>query len=82
MATAVSKRTVGKPKKVLTQSLFTPEQVAEGEKILSQDVAEFSLGVIVLEFLDFLRSLHATWFVKLLPSDLIVHPENLVCIRV
>jgi len=61
----------------LTQEMFTDAQIEQGGAILDKSVEEFSIGSIVFEFLDFLRSINATSTMNLKPEQLSVHPESL-----
>ena len=69
-------------KKAMEQSMFTKEQIDRGDKILNQDLNEVALGTVVLDFLDYLRSLNVPWNLALLPEQLLVHPARLCCIQV
>ena len=69
-------------KKAMEQSMFTKEQIDRGNEILNQDLNEVALGTVVLDFLDYLRSLNVPWNLVLLPEQLIVHPARLCCIQV
>ena len=82
MAPAQSKGIGKAPKKQEHQSQFDQATIDKGNAILGQAcVNDRSAGSIVLEFLDFLRELKAPWEITLMPEDLIVHPESLLCTR-
>ena len=83
MAPAQSSHAAGQvAKKSLGQTMFTKEQIDCGNKILNQDLNEVSLGTVVLDFLDYLRSLNVPWKLVLVPEQLLVHPARLCCIQV